>query len=69
MILVGTLRAFGGIALLTKGNQLDTGIPIIASETQIYIVAIGLLIIGALFVFAAVKLIKNYSKKMAHNIP
>ena len=62
MILVGILRAFGGIALLTKGNQLDTGIPIIASKTQIYIVAIGLLIIGALFVFAAIKLLRNYSK-------
>jgi hypothetical protein len=63
MILVGILRAFGGIALLTKGNQLDAGIPIIASETQIYIVAIGLLIIGVLFIFASIKLIRNRSIK------
>ena len=63
MILVGILRSIGGITLLIKGNQLDTGIPIIASETQIYIVALGLLIIGVLFVLAAIKLLGNYSKK------
>jgi uncharacterized membrane protein YfcA len=62
MTLVGVLRAIGGIALLTKGNQLDTGIPIIASENQIYIVATGLLIIGILFVIASINLIRNYSK-------
>lgn len=62
MTLVGILRAIGGIALLTKGNQLDAGIPIIASENQIYIVATGLLIIGILFVIASINLIRNYSK-------
>jgi hypothetical protein len=63
MIIIGALRAIGGIALLIKGNQLDTGIPIKASETQIYIVVIGLLIIAVLLVFGAINLIRNYSKR------
>jgi hypothetical protein len=63
MIIVGVLRAFGGIALLAKGNQLDTEVPIIASELQIYIVAIGLLAIGILFVWTAINLIKKYSTR------
>ena len=67
MVLIGILRAIGGIFLLTKGNQLDTGIPIIASDTQIYIVSIGLLIIGILLVCASINLVRKYSK-MSWNI-
>ena len=67
MILIGILRAIGGIALLTKGNQLNTEVPIIASEVQIYIVAIGLLIIGILLVYASINLLRKYSK-MSWNI-
>ena len=63
MMLVGVLRAFGGIALLKKGNQLNTEIPIIASEMQIFIVAIGLLTIGVLLVSAAINLVRNNSKR------
>lgn len=63
MIIVGVLRAVGGIALLTKGNHLDTEVPIIASDMQIYIAAIGLLIIGILLVYASINLVRKYSKK------
>ncbi|RME89813.1 MAG: hypothetical protein D6767_07860 [Candidatus Hydrogenedentota bacterium] len=63
MIIVGALRAVGGIALLAKGNQLDTEVPIIASDMQIYIVSIGLMIIGILFVYASTNLVRKYSKK------
>jgi hypothetical protein len=61
MILIGIMRAGGGIALLMKGNQLDTDVPIIATNIQITMVGIGLLIIGLLFVVAAINLIKKYS--------
>lgn len=67
MILIGILRAIGGIALLIKGNQLDAGIPIIASETQTYIVAIGLLIISILLIYVSINLLRRYSK-MSWNI-
>ena len=63
MIIIGALRAIGGVALLTNGNQLDTEIPIIASETQIYIVVIGLLIIGVLLIYGAINLMRNFSKR------
>lgn len=61
-MIVGVLRAIGGIYLLMKSNQLDTTIPIIGSEEQIYVVAIGLLIIGVLLVCASINLLRNYSK-------
>ncbi len=63
MTLIGILRAIGGIALLTKGNHLDTVIPIIASDMQVYAVSVGLLIIGVLLVWASFNLIRKYSKK------
>ena len=61
--IIGVLRALGGIALFIKGNALDTEIPVVASESQMYSVTIGLLVIGVLFVIASVNLIRNYSKK------
>ncbi len=61
LILIGVLRASGGLALLMKGKQLETGVPIVASDFQIIIVAIGLLMIGVLLVLAAISLIRKYS--------
>ncbi len=63
MVLAGIIRAIGGIALLLKGDRLDTEITMIASDTEIYIVAICLLIIGILFVYAAINLLRDYSQK------
>lgn len=63
MIATGILRASGGIALFLKGSQLDTGIPIIASEIQMQLLAAGLVIIGVLFVLAAGYLIRTYSRR------
>lgn len=62
MIIVGVLRAVGGIALLAKGNRLDTEIPIVASDMQIYVVSIGLMIIGFLLVYASINLVIKCSK-------
>ncbi len=61
LILVGVLRASGGVTLLIKGKQLDTQVPIVASDQQIMIVAIGLLIIGVLLVLSAINLLRKYS--------
>ncbi len=61
LILIGVLRASGAVILLIKGKQLDTQVPIVASDQQITIVAIGLSIIGILFVLAAINLIRKYS--------
>ncbi|NOX84699.1 MAG: hypothetical protein GXO86_01845 [Chlorobi bacterium] len=63
MVLAGVIRAIGGIALLLKGDRLDIEMTITASDLQIIIVAIGLLIIGILFVYAAINLLRDYSKK------
>jgi len=67
VIIVGVLRIIGGVSLLIKGNQLDTTIPIIASEKQVYLVATGLILVGVLLVSASIGLLRNYSK-MSWNI-
>lgn len=63
MMLIAIMRVGGGIALLIKGNQLDTGTPITATNNQIVIVGIGLLIISLVLFIAAINLIKHYSYK------
>jgi hypothetical protein len=54
MMIIGLLRASGGIALLRGGAQSDPGFQIIASEGQLTGVGIGLLIAGILLIVAAV---------------
>ncbi|RPH34005.1 MAG: hypothetical protein EHM93_02255 [Bacteroidales bacterium] len=63
MILIGVLRGIGGISLFQKGNQLITDIPIIATNPQISLIAFGLLLICALFIFAAINLIRKNSRR------
>jgi len=61
MILIGILRGSGGMALLIKGKQLETIVPIVASDCALIIVAIGLLIVALSLILAAINLIKNNS--------
>jgi uncharacterized membrane protein len=61
MILIGILRGSGGMALLIRGRQLETTVPIIASGGALIIVAIGLLIIALLLILAGINLMKNKS--------
>ncbi len=63
MMIVGILRAGGGIALLMNGARLETEVPIIATSLQINIVASGLLFVGVLFFLAAIGLIRGYSRR------
>jgi hypothetical protein len=63
MILIGLLRGIGGIALFSKGNRLATNIPIIATTSQMSIVAFGLFLICILFIYASINLIRKYSKR------
>ena len=59
MTLIGLLRAVGGIALIMKGKQLDTGTPIMASETQILLASAGLLIVGFFLIYAGINLLRK----------
>lgn len=61
LILLGLLRGSGGMFLLIKQAQLQTDNPIVASNFQIVLVGIGLLMVGVLFILAAINLIRNYS--------
>lgn len=63
MILIGILRGIGGLSLFLKGNQLVTDIPIVATDLQINLVAFGLVLICALFIFVSINLIRKYSRR------
>jgi len=62
MIFIGLLRGSGGVALLLKGKNLDTGIPIIANGIQTNIVAVGLLLICIILLISAVNMLRKFSK-------
>lgn len=66
MILIGILRGSGGMALLIRGRQLETTVPIIASDGALIIVAIGLLIVALLLILTAINLMKNKSTTSWH---
>ena len=57
MIVIGVLRGFGGMALLLKGNNLETNSPIIAGELQIKLVSSGLLLVCILLIYSAINLL------------
>ncbi|MBK8883986.1 MAG: hypothetical protein IPN67_16885 [Bacteroidales bacterium] len=59
LILTGILRGIGGIALLIKGSQLATNITIIANVLQIRLVAIGLISLCALLIYAGINLLRK----------
>ena len=61
LIILGLLRGSGGMFLLIRRAQLQTDNPIVASNFQIMMVGLGLLIVGVLFILAAVYLMKNSS--------
>lgn len=63
MIAIGILRGLGGISLFLKGNSLETNQRIIANELQIKMVAIGLIIVCILLIYAAVALLWKNTKK------
>ena len=63
MIVIGVLRGFGGMALLLKGNNLETNSPIIAGELQIKLVSSGLLLVCILLIYSAINLLRKYSRK------
>jgi hypothetical protein len=63
LIILGLLRGSGGMFLLIRRAQLHTDNPIVASNFQIILVGIGLLIVGVLFILAAINLIRNYSHR------
>jgi hypothetical protein len=62
MIVIGVLRGMGGIFLYTKGSELVTNRPIIASEFQIKMVAMGLVIICILLIYSGIILLWNTNK-------
>ena len=63
MIIIGLLRGVGGIVLFMNGNQLQIDAPIIATNFEINLIAVGLLLICVLLIIAAINLIITYSRK------
>jgi hypothetical protein len=63
MILVGILRGLGGIVLLARGNNINTGHPVVASGARMRIVALGLLAVCLLLVFSAINVLRKPDKK------
>jgi hypothetical protein len=51
------------MALLLKGNNLETNSPIIAGELQIKLVSSGLLLVCILLIYSAINLLRKYSRK------
>ncbi|MBN1780928.1 hypothetical protein JW948_07390 [bacterium] len=62
MILIGLTRALGGAALIVKGNRVGAGLPITGSAPQIQIAAAGLLVVGILFVYVSISLVRKFTK-------
>lgn len=56
MILTGLLRGLGGLALLTEGNSLDLGLPLVATPEQMKMAAYSLLGVCLLLVLSGVSL-------------
>ena len=62
MIMVAILRGAGGFLLILRGNTINTGHAISASNNQALKVGIGLIIVLILFGISAFLLLRNQSK-------
>jgi len=61
MIVVALARGSGGITLLLKGSNIGLDRPIMASNTEITFIGMGLILIAILFIISAVGiLMKKY---------
>ena len=66
MIVVGLLRGVGGVTLLTQGEKVELGLPVIASPTELKIVAYTLIAVCLLLIVSAIsltirRLVSNYA--------
>jgi len=58
MIFVALMRGMGGVLLLLKQSDLDTGTKITASQTGILLVGAGLIIIALMFIISAIGVLR-----------
>ncbi len=61
MMFMAAVRAVGGVILLLKGKNVQVDRAIIASQSEIVFVGIGLILISALFVISAVGILGRRS--------
>ncbi len=61
MIIVALARGLGGLTLLLKGKNIELSRPIIANNTEITFIGIGLILIAILFVISAVGILMKKS--------
>jgi|GEM_PF-498669 len=61
MIIVALARGLGGLTLLLKGKNIELSRPIIANNTEITFIGMGLILIAILFVISAIGILMKKS--------
>lgn len=61
IIIIGVARTIGGFVLLIGGRSLDTEHLIIATDLEVVVVVIGLLMIGVFLIFSALYMLRKFS--------